>query len=116
MNESLVTMLVGFFGLAAIATILVQLGKNLLPSREDAEGNELGPRRWLSPGILVITTLLGLLFGFVQGDSAGENGLLYMTAWAVVGLLIGATSTGLYSGLKALIPNVFSTRGWIGGG
>ena len=114
MDSTIVYTLVGMVGISAILMILVQLGKDLLPTTEDAGGMEVGPRRWLAPAVLVIGTLLGLLVGAVRGDYKLPDGAAYMMAWAIVGFVIGASSTGLYSGLKSLLPGVFSDSGWIG--
>lgn len=116
MDATIVNVLVGLVGISAICTVLVQLGKNLIPPKVDAEGNEIGPRRYLAPSVIVVGMLLGLVVGFVRKDHALENGLMFMTAWVMAGFLIGAASVGLYGGLKSLFPGVFASRGWIGGG
>lgn len=116
MDSTIVNVLVGLVGISAILTVLTQLGKNLIRSEVDDEGREIGPRRWLAPGIILVGVFLGLMVGFVRKDHALENGLMWMTAWAFAGYLIGAASGGLYGGLKSLFPGVFASRGWIGGG
>ena len=115
MDNTVVNILVGLVGISAVCMVLVQLGKNLIPSREDAEGNEIGPRRWLAPAIIVIGSLLGVLVGLVRKDYTLENGLMFMVAWGIAGFLVGATSVGMYNGLKSIIPGVFSSDGWVGG-
>lgn len=114
MDSTIAATLVGLVGLSAVMMVLVQLGKNLLKSVEDGEGNEVGPRRWLAPGVLLISTLLGILFGFARGDLQGEDVAMWIAGWSIAGFLIGATSVGLYGGLKALVPGVFGPAGWIG--
>lgn len=116
MDATVVNILVGLIGISAVCTVLVQLGKNLIPSREDAEGNETGPRRWLAPAIIVVGTILGIAVGLIRKDYTMENGMMFMAAWAIAGFLVGATSVGMYSGLKSIIPGVFSSSGWVGGG
>lgn len=114
MDLAVVQVLVGLLGLAAVLTVLVQLGKSLIPSVEDENGNEIGPRRWLAPILLGLGIILGVFIGFVRKDHLAENGLMFMTAWGIAGFLVAATSTGLYKGLSSLIPGVFNGDGWLG--
>ena len=116
MEREVVNLLVGMVGISVILTILVQLGKELLPSREDADGSEIGPRRWLAPIILVLGAILGAIVGVVRKDYIGEDAALYMTAWVIVGFIIAAASVGLYGGLSSLLPSIFNSQGWLGRG
>jgi len=115
MDVTVVNVLVGLLGLGAVLTVLVQLGKHLIPSVEDANGNEIGPRRWMVPALLVIGLVLGIFIGFVRKDYQAENGLMFMTAWGIAGFLVAATSSGIYKGLSSIIPGVFDSDGWLGG-
>jgi len=114
MEAQIVQTLVGIVGLSIVLLILVQLGKNFLPSVLDEEGTEIGPRRWLPPALLVIGTLLGIGVGFVRRDHLLDNGLLWMTAWGVAGFIIAASASGLYSSVSELLPGLFNDDGWLG--
>jgi hypothetical protein len=116
MDSAIVNILVGLVGISAVLTVLTQLGKNLIESETDDDGREVGPRRYLAAGVILAGVVLGLMVGFVRKDHALENGLMWITAWAFAGYLIGAASGGLYGGLKSLFPGAFSSSGWLGGG
>jgi hypothetical protein len=116
MDDTMIGVLVGLAGIAAILTVLVQLGKELIPEQLDAEGNEAGLRRFLAPAIMLIGLLLGILVGFVRGEFIGPDKWEGVVGWAFAGFLTGAISVGFYSGLKGLVPGLFSSSGWLGGG
>lgn len=117
LNQALVNVLVGIAGLAAICTVVVQAFKEVVPSKQDADGNEVGMRRWLPIGLPILGAVLGAAVAFLRGDHRLEEfAAMWVAAWSIAGFLTGAASVGLYGGLKALLPSAFSGRGWFGGG
>jgi len=114
MDSTVVYTLVGLVGMSVVLTILVQMFKDQLPTREDAEGREIGPRRWLAPIVLAIGAVLGGAIGAIRGDYKLPDGAAWMAAWVFAGFINGAASAGYYGGLKALFPGVFSDSGWLG--
>lgn len=114
MDASITNVLVGFVGISAVCMVVVQLVKNLVPSKEDSDGNEVGPRRWLAPIIIVLGAVLGGVVGFIRKDYMADDGTMFMAAWVVAGFLIGAATVGLYGGIKEILPGLFNDNGWIG--
>lgn len=107
--EQIAKVLIGIGGLGAVLMVLAQMFKGLLREEQDGDGNEVGPRRYLAPIMITVGTGLGLLWAFLRGVATPE---LYL-AWAVAGLLSGATSIGFYGGLKSLVPGVFNSGSWL---